>query len=227
MADEANAAPSSSELLAGASNEIRTADRVVHVLLAINAPRIVLFGNVLSDEECEGLIEISRHRLGRSTIVDPHSGQLESHADRTSEGTYFRRGENELIARIERRIAELADYPVERGEPLQVMRYRPGAEYKPHYDYFDPAEPGSANVLRNGGQRMATLVMYLNDVEAGGSTIFPQIGVDVLPRRGNAVFFAYSDELGRLDSRTLHGGSPVAQGEKWIATKWLRHGDCA
>jgi prolyl 4-hydroxylase len=217
---------SSSELLAGAANEIHTPDRVVHVLLAINAPRIVLFGNVLAPQECEALIEMSRERLARSTIVDPRSGRLESHVDRTSEGTFYRRGENDLIARIERRIAELADYPVERGEPIQVMRYLPGAQYKPHFDYFDPAEPGSAAVLGTGGQRMATLVMYLNDVEAGGSTIFPRIGVDVLPRRGNAVFFAYSDELGRLDTRTLHGGSPVAQGEKWIATKWLRLGSC-
>ena len=77
-------------------------------------------------------------------------------------------------------------------------------------------------MLSMGGQRVATLIMYLNDVQGGGSTVFPEIGLDVLPRRGNAVFFAYSDDQGRLDPRTLHGGSPVAAGEKWIATKWLR-----
>jgi prolyl 4-hydroxylase len=64
--------------------------------------------------------------------------------------------------------------------------------------------------------------MYLNDVEAGGSTVFPEVGVDVLPRRGNAVYFAYCSENGALDPRTLHGGSPVGAGEKWIATKWFR-----
>jgi prolyl 4-hydroxylase len=64
--------------------------------------------------------------------------------------------------------------------------------------------------------------MYLNDVEAGGSTVFPEVGVDVLPRRGNAVYFAYCSETGALDARTLHGGSPVGAGEKWIATKWFR-----
>ena len=73
-----------------------------------------------------------------------------------------------------------------------------------------------------GGQRIATLIMYLNDVESGGSTIFPDIGLDVLPHKGNAVFFAYSSERGELDNRTLHGGSPVSGGEKWIATKWIR-----
>jgi prolyl 4-hydroxylase len=127
-----------------------------------------------------------------------------------------------LIARIEARIAELTSYPLENGEPIQVLNYGPGAEYKPHFDYFNPADPGNHQVLSMGGQRIATLIMYLNDVESGGSTVFPDIGLDVLPKRGNAVFFAYADAEGRLDSRTLHGGSPVAAGEKWIATKWFR-----
>ncbi len=77
-------------------------------------------------------------------------------------------------------------------------------------------------MLKHGGQRVATLVMYLNDVEAGGSTVFPEVGLDVLPRRGHAVYFAYTTEEGQLDKRSLHGGSPVSAGEKWIATKWFR-----
>jgi prolyl 4-hydroxylase len=213
----------STQILAGCPNEIDAGDRIVHILLALNAPRIVLFGDLLAPDECEALITMSRRKLERSTIVDPSTGRYEKHADRTSEGTYFRRTENELVARIERRIGELTDYPVELGEPLQVMRYGPGAEYKPHFDYFDPSEPSSRQMMEMGGQRMATVLIYLNDVQAGGSTVFPQIGLDVLPRRGNAVFFAYSDEEGGLDTRTLHGGSPVGMGEKWIATKWLRH----
>lgn len=80
-------------------------------------------------------------------------------------------------------------------------------------------------MLQQGGQRIATLIMYLNDVEAGGSTVFPEVGLDVLPRRGNAVYFAYCTETGVLDPRSLHGGSPVGAGEKWIATKWFRQGE--
>lgn len=213
---------SSTQILADGPSEIDAGDRRVHILMALNAPRVVLFGNLLAPEECDALIEMSRGKLQRSNVVDRQTGQYELHPDRTSEGTYFKRAENELIVRIERRIAELTGCPVERGEPIQVLHYNPGTEYKPHFDYFDPADTGNRKVLSMGGQRIATLIMYLNDVEAGGSTVFPDIGLDVLPRRGNAVFFAYSDEGGRLDSRTLHGGSPVAAGEKWIATKWLR-----
>jgi prolyl 4-hydroxylase len=222
MAAAADEQLSSSRILASGPNEIEAGDRTVHILMALNAPRVVLFGSLLAAEECEALIELSRGKLERSNVVDRGTGRYQEHPDRTSEGTYFRRAENELIGRIEARIAELTGCPIERGEPIQVLHYKPGTEYKPHFDYFDPADAGNQRVLAMGGQRVGTLIMYLNDVEGGGSTVFPEIGLDVLPRRGNAVFFAYSNDEGRLDSRTLHGGSPVGSGEKWIATKWLR-----
>jgi len=217
-----HAQESSTQILAGGPNDIDAGDRMVHILFALNAPRVLLFGNLLAAEECETLITMSLGKLERSNVVDRQTGRYQHHPDRTSEGTHFRRAENELIARIETRIAQLTGCPVENGEPIQVLHYNPGAEYKPHFDYFDPADPGNRQVLSMGGQRVATLIMYLNDVPAGGSTVFPEIGLDVLPRRGNAVFFAYSDDDARLDARSLHGGSPVAAGEKWIATKWLR-----
>ncbi|MFN3565267.1 MAG: 2OG-Fe(II) oxygenase [Burkholderiaceae bacterium] len=212
-------------ILAQSPNSIETSDRKVDILFALNAPRIVLFGGLLADDECDELIALSRRKLTRSSVVNAETGTFDVHPDRTSSGTHFERGENELVRRIENRIAELVACPVERGEPIQILHYKPGAEYKPHFDFFDPAYPGNEKVLAMGGQRVATLVMYLNDVVAGGSTVFPEIGLDVLPRKGNAVYFAYTTEDGQLDRRTLHGGSPVAEGEKWIATKWLRQRD--
>jgi prolyl 4-hydroxylase len=219
---EAGAAPTLSQQLVQMPNTIATVDRAVHMLFALTAPRIVLFGNLLSAEECEQMIEMSRGKLARSSVVNNETGAYDIHPHRTSDGTYFDRGENELIRRIEQRIADLVQYPEENGEPIQILHYKPGGEYKPHYDYFDPRQPGNEQVLTQGGQRIATLVMYLNDVETGGSTVFPEVGIDVLPRRGNAVYFAYCSETGALDSRSLHGGSPVGGGEKWIATKWFR-----
>jgi prolyl 4-hydroxylase len=204
------------------ANTVRIGDRAVEILMTIGSPRIVLFGNLLSGEECEQMIEASRQRLQRSTVVNAATGAYDVHADRTSSGTHFERGETPLVARVEQRIGELIGCPAEHGEPLQVLHYPPGAEYKAHYDYFDPAQPGNDRVLAAGGQRIATVVIYLNDVEAGGSTVFPTLGLDVLPRRGAALYFAYTSESGETDPRTLHGGSAVVAGEKWIATKWLR-----
>ena len=195
-------------------------DRRVCVLQNMYNPRVVVFGGLLSDQECEALIEMAKPRLARSLTVDTDTGGEEVNADRTSNGMFFRRAENELVRRIESRIARLVNWPEENGEGLQILHYRPGTEYKPHYDYFDPAQPGTPSILQRGGQRVGTLVMYLAEPEKGGGTTFPDVHLEIAPKRGNAVFFTY--ERPHPSTRTLHGGSPVLAGEKWIATKWLR-----
>ncbi len=195
-------------------------DRRVPVLQVMKDPRVVVLGDLLSGEECDALIEQARPRMARSLTVATQTGGEELHVDRTSNGMFFQRGETPLIERIEARLARLANWPVENGEGLQVLQYRPGAEYKPHYDYFDPAEPGTATILRRGGQRVATIVIYLSEPERGGGTTFPDVKLEVAPKRGNAVFFSY--DRPHPSTRSLHGGAPVLAGEKWIATKWLR-----
>ena len=199
---------------------LEAGDRQVCVLQAMYQPRVVVFGGLLSDQECEQLVALSKPRLARSLTVATKTGGEEVNADRTSNGMFFQRGENDLVRRIEARIARLVNWPEERGEGLQVLHYQPGTEYKPHYDYFDPAEPGTPGILKRGGQRVATLIMYLAEPEKGGGTVFPEVHLEIAPKRGNAVFFSY--ERAHPSSRTLHGGSPVLAGEKWIATKWLR-----
>jgi prolyl 4-hydroxylase len=197
-------------------------DREVRVLVSMRAPRVVLFGGFLSDDECDQLIALARKRLARSETVDNATGGSEVNPSRTSEGMFFQRGEHELCSRIEARIGALLHWPVENGEGLQILRYGPGAEYRPHHDYFDPAQPGSAAVLKRGGQRVGTLVMYLNTPLKGGGTTFPDVHLEVGATRGNAVFFSY--DRPHPMTRTLHGGAPVVEGEKWVATKWLREG---
>lgn len=195
-------------------------DRRVAVLQAMYNPRVVVFGGLLSDEECDQLIALATPRLARSLTVATKTGGEEVNADRTSNGMFFQRGENDLVRRIEQRLAKLVNWPEENGEGLQILHYGPGAEYKPHYDYFDPNEPGTPTILRRGGQRVGTIVMYLSEPEKGGGTVFPDVHLEVAPKRGNAVFFSY--ERAHPSTRTLHGGAPVLAGEKWIATKWLR-----
>jgi prolyl 4-hydroxylase len=201
---------------------IRAGDRDVSVLVAMSHPRVVVFGDLLSAEECAELIELARKRLSRSETVATRTGESEINAARTSDGMFFQPGEFPVCARLEARLAALLEWPLENGEGLQILRYRPGAEYKPHYDYFDPAEPGTPAILKRGGQRLASIVCYLNTPEAGGATIFPEAGIEVAPVRGNAVFFSY--DRPHPSTRTLHGGAAVTAGEKWVATKWMREG---
>jgi prolyl 4-hydroxylase len=142
--------------------------------------------------------------------------------NRSSEGTWFQRAEDAFIERIDRRLSSLMNWPLENGEGLQVLHYGPGAEYRPHYDYFDPDQAGSAVHTASGGQRVSTLVVYLNDVAGGGETIFPDAGIAIAARRGSALYFRYMNGQRQLDPLTLHGGAPVREGEKWIATRWMR-----
>lgn len=208
--------------VAEGTHSVPAGDREVRIVSAMNAPRVIVFADLLAADECDELVAMSRERLARSETVHIETGGTEINAARTSEGMFFERGENPFVERIEARIATLLNWPLENGEGLQVLRYAPGAEYKPHYDYFDPAEPGTPVILNRGGQRLASLVMYLNTPTRGGATIFPDVGLAVAPQRGNAVFFSY--DRPHPDTRTLHGGAPVLEGEKWVATKWLREG---
>ncbi|MFM7532511.1 MAG: 2OG-Fe(II) oxygenase [Rubrivivax sp.] len=194
----------------------------VEVVMTMRHPRVVVFGNLLTAAECEELMALARPKLERSETVDTSTGGSEVNSARTSDGMFFERGQHPLIVRLESRIAALINWPVERGEGLQILRYRPGARYEPHYDYFDPEKAGTPRILERGGQRVGTLVMYLNTPERGGSTTFPDAGLEVAPVRGSAVFFSY--DRPHPSTRTLHGGAPVLAGEKWVATKWLRQG---
>ena len=202
------------------SSRVWVHDREVTVVVSLKRPRVVVFADFLSRDECEAMIELSKPKLARSETVETTTGGSEVHVARTSRGMFFTRGEHELCTRIEARIAALLDWPVDRGEGLQVLHYSPGAEYKPHYDYFDPEQSGTAAVLRRGGQRVGTLVMYLNTPEMGGATVFPDAGLEVSALAGHAVFFSYGQPS--PSTLTLHGGAPVIEGEKWVATKWLR-----
>ena len=201
---------------------VHAGDRDVAIVMHMASPRVVVFGGLLSHEECDELVAAAQPRLLRSETVENHSGGSEVNAARTSDGMFFERAQTPLIARIEERIAALLQWPVENGEGLQILRYRPGAEYKPHHDYFDPAHSGTPKILQRGGQRVGTLVMYLNTPLRGGGTTFPDVGLEVAPVKGSAVFFSYDKP--HASTRTLHGGAPVLEGEKWVATKWLREG---
>ena len=201
-------------------SRLRVLDRDVTVLSVMKLPRVIVLGGFLSDAECDQIVALAKPRMARSETVDNITGGSEVNVARTSRGMFFERGETGVIDRVEKRIAALLDWPVQNGEGLQVLHYQPGAEYKPHYDYFDPVHPGSAPILKRGGQRVGTVLMYLNTPKKGGGTTFPDVGFEVAPIKGNAVFFSY--DRAHVNTKSLHGGAPVIEGEKWVATKWLR-----
>lgn len=131
--------------------------------------------------------------------------------------------ENSIIEALTKRASKLMELPIENLEPVQVTCYRPGEFYLHHQDFFDPQDPGSVPHLARGGQRVKTLIAYLQAPEAGGCTSFPSAGgLEVDPIAGSAIVFGYPTASGA--DLSLHGGDAVTAGEKMIATWWGREG---
>ncbi|MGE7762408.1 2OG-Fe(II) oxygenase [Peribacillus sp. NPDC097895] len=191
-------------------NRIKTEDREIDIIARLEEPLIVVLGSVLSDEECDELIRLSKDKMHRSKIGDSH----EVNEIRTSSGMFFQENENDIIARIEKRISSIMNIPIEHGDGIQILKYSPGQEYKAHFDFFTSKETKN--------NRISTIVMYLNDVEHGGETFFPKLNFSVSPKKGMAVYFEYFYNDKHVNELTLHGGAPVITEEKWVATQWMR-----
>ncbi|CAN0879052.1 Probable prolyl 4-hydroxylase 4 [Linum grandiflorum] len=200
-------------------------------------PRAFVYQGFLTDSECDHLISLAKSELKRSAVADNVSGQSQLSEVRTSSGMFIRKGKDPIVDGIEEKIAAWTFLPKENGEDIQVLRYEHGQKYDPHYDYFTD----KVNIVR-GGHRVATVLMYLTDVQKGGETVFPSAeepprrhraatkedlsecakkGVAVRPRRGDALLFFSLHPTAIPDTNSLHAGCPVIEGEKWSATKWI------
>lgn len=176
------------------------------------------WAGLLSPEDCQTLIQIGKSLLQPAMVTDPISGDMRPDAERVSEMAWPNRAEYPLLQKISAGVAKMTGIPQENQEPLQILHYRKGGEYRPHFDGF----PEGSKALRQGGNRQATLILYLNTPTAGGETSFPELGLTVSPFAGCGAFFRGLDKTGRCHPLSLHAGLPVVEGEKWIATVWMR-----
>ncbi|GJP35710.1 hypothetical protein CLOM_g9241 [Closterium sp. NIES-68] len=205
------------------------------VQLSAWSPRAYLFKRFLSEEECDHIVAQANPRLQRSSVVDGVDGHVSVSQVRTSSGMFMEKGEDEVIKRIEERIAVWTFLPLANQESLQVLRYGVGQKYDAHHDYFDDPKH-----LQRGGHRYATVLMYLNNVTKGGETTFPmhkdptpkddswsdcaQGVLGVKPIKGDALLFFNMLPDGSPDESSLHHACPVVEGEKWSAPKWIHVG---
>lgn len=203
-------------------NQLQLSDRLVNITSTTITPFIVIIDDFLSEEECQALISTAEPHLKPSTVVHPEGKGSILNPVRTSHGAKFARGHSQINQTIEKRMAELLHWPVERSEGINVLKYAEGGEYKPHHDYFDPAVKGRAELIKDSGQRVGTFIMYLSDVESGGGTSFPKAKIEVRPKMGRALYFSNTKLNGDLDPLTYHAGVPVQKGTKYLATIWLR-----
>ncbi|XP_014512962.1 probable prolyl 4-hydroxylase 9 isoform X1 [Vigna radiata var. radiata] len=197
-------------------------------------PRAVYFPNFTSVEACQQIIEMAKAKLEPSKLALRKGETADSTKDtRTSSGTFVSASGDKsgILDMLERKIAKVTMIPRSHGEKFNILKYEVGQKYDSHYDAFNPDEYGTVV-----SQRMASFLLYLSNVEAGGETMFPYegglhidteydyrkcIGLKVKPRQGDGLLFYSLLPNGKIDKTSLHGSCPVIKGEKWVATKWI------
>lgn len=188
-------------------------------------PDIMILHNIMSHAEIDKVIKIAEPLLNRATVHNPVTGKLEYANYRISKSCWLNEGHDELIGRVNRRMTALTGLNLETAEDFQVQNYGLAGQYDPHFDFSRDLENSSLGQLGTGN-RIATVLLYFTDVEAGGATVFPYVGARVKPKKGDAVFWHNLLRSGEGDFRTRHAGCPVLKGWKWVSNKWIHeHGN--
>ena len=184
-------------------------------------PAIYVVDAFLDDDACSHIIELARGRLRRGKVSGDYEG-FES-AGRSGSTAWIRHDLDERVHALCTRLAELVDMPLAHAEALQVVHYSEHEEYRPHFDAYNLSTNKGQRATANGGQRMTTALVYLNDGFSGGATAFPKLDLSVEPEAGKVVVFD-NCEAGTtgVHPQSLHAGMPVDEGEKWAANLWFR-----
>ncbi|KAH9513593.1 hypothetical protein Btru_033446 [Bulinus truncatus] len=188
------------------------------------APFASVIYDFVSNNESEHLKSFVQNKLERGKVGGNNSIVSDI---RTSDLAWIWDNESKMAREISKKIElvtqldtsqRLPDGPSS-GEAFQVVNYGLGGHYEVHMDPFDAA-PEQIE-LKDSGERIATFLIYLSDVQRGGSTVFTRVGVSVAPKKNMALFWYNFDTAHRRDDLTHHAGCPVLIGEKWICNKWI------
>ena len=192
-----------------------------------NTPSIVVEDNVLSPALCEHIVNLAETKGLGDNLINRDGKPIQDKA-RTSKGAFFDYGDNDVLDGVIEALSGMCGLPPTRLEPVTIQRYQPGQEYKPHYDAFLPDEMGEmpkSAKIKEGGNRCVTMISYLNDVQDGGGTVFPVLGLGIQAKQGRVLMFGNLDENKIAHPASLHMGLPPENGDKWIITFWFREKD--
>jgi len=169
--------------------------------------------DVLTPAQCRRIVaRAKKEGLDRSTVL---SDAKRVQSSRTSTNTFLSNEDPAIVPLVDL-VERATGIPRSHYEDVQVVRYEPGQEYKAHYDACFKCD-GKKDV-----RRTHTALVFLNDVEDGGHTAFPKLGLVIPPKTGTLIVWKNMDSRGRIIDASLHAGTPVVRGEKWACQIWIR-----
>lgn len=191
-------------------------------------PEIYYIDKFITNKEIEYIIGEAKNKLKKANVsfLDKDSSKYVNYTGRTNRSYWLEKDSNPITLRLCKRIAKEIDCDWKNFENFQVIHYGPGEEYKYHYDAYNKNETEKYNKFcGERGNRLKTVLVYMNNVEEGGGTGFKNVGkggtvVDPIKRR--MVVFNNVNKKNEIYERSLHAGLPVIKGEKWAFNLWLR-----
>lgn len=188
-----------------------------------DTPRIYTVKGLLRPDVCAWLTQRARPALEPTLIKHPKLGRIHSEA-RSNTGAEFNPIDSDLIFQlVSARIANAVGVERSFHEFLYVLHYATGQQYTAHFDFLTPEDQVTfAAELERYGQRVATVLVYLNDDYEGGETSFPHLNWRFKGETGDALVFFNLSQAGELERFSLHAGLPVESGEKWLLSQWIR-----
>lgn len=189
------------------------------------APRVFTAEGFLSKPVCAWMMKQARKNLQRATVqLAAQQGAAAVDGARSNSVAGSHPLQPDLVMQlVNQKIAATINVPVAHQETTNVLHYARGEQYIPHFDFFTEAEEaGFAHELRTIGQRVCTMLVYLNDGYEGGETDFPRLNWRFKGKTGDALIFWNLSAEGQRELLSLHAGLPVTKGEKWLLSKWVR-----
>jgi hypothetical protein len=186
-------------------------------------PRIAMARRFISAGVCDWLISLARPHLQRARTFDPDTGQTVDDGARTNRGAEFLPERiDTMVAFVRARIAAFTGLSPSALETSQVLHYAVGEVFAPHYDFLNVKHAGHARQVTQYGQRVLTVLIYLNESYEDGETYFPKLERGFKGRKGDALIFWNVTPDGAPDPLTMHMGSAPTSGEKWLFSQWIR-----
>jgi prolyl 4-hydroxylase len=174
--------------------------------------------DVLTPEECKYIIDKATPMFSRSTVV----GVEGADASRTSQTAWI--SKTDPVARkVFAKALEFTDKTMNECEDLQVVKYEPNTYYREHHDSCCDDSQGCIDFEKDGGQRVATLLVYLNSDFTDGETHFPNLDLKLKADPGSAILFRpLGSEEAKCHPKALHAGLPISSGVKYVCNAWVR-----